>query len=241
MTVAQTPEERLRQADRMVGEVKQDFVELVEQGFEKAVVELRNSDHVGQAFWDRLREVDDRLRDLPRQLDPSLFEVEQLHELHTSLHEIRDLMRELDEGTGKRRLDVLNELLIRIEVVGQVIRDALDEHVQGLSSDVGAVLRTLGEWLPGTTQDELGRLAGVSRRTISRWARQSTPPPRRLRLVAQLIAILRHSWTEKGVIAWFDRANRELDGRKPISVLDDPDYEQALLAAARGTRSQYGT
>jgi uncharacterized protein (DUF2384 family) len=235
-----TPEERLRHIDQTVDEVKQSFTEAVESGFVKAVEELAQSEEVGQAFEERLNEVGERLQKLPGQLEPSDFERDQLHELHTTLHETRDLVQELQQGDW-RRLDILNDLLIHIEVIRHIIRDALDEHVTGMSTDAGGVVAQLNEWLPRTPQRELARLVGVNRRTLLRWSEQQSRPHRRLQLVAQLVAILRHSWSEEGVIAWFDRANHELGDRKPISLLDDPSRERDLLTAARSTRSQYAT
>jgi hypothetical protein len=59
--------------------------------------------------------------------------------------------------------------------------------------------------------------------------------------VAALVAVLRHDWTEDGIVAWFNRPRRDLDGRAPIALLDDPNSEQALLSAARSSRSQYAS
>jgi uncharacterized protein (DUF2384 family) len=43
------------------------------------------------------------------------------------------------------------------------------------------------------------------------------------------------------VIAWFHRPRRDLDGRTPISLLDEAGSEHVLLSAARSGRNQYGT
>lgn len=239
MNAVLTPEEMLRKVDETVEQVKQDFLEAIEHGFVKAVEELAQSEEVDFAFETRLKAISQRLRALPDELEPSVFELGELHELHTTLHRIRDLMQALEEEED--RLDTLDELLIRIEVIRHIVRDAIDEHATGISNDAGRVLEQLGEWLPTTPQRELGRLVAVNRRTLARWAIQTGPPQRRLQLVAQLVAILRHSWTEQGMLAWFDRPNRELADRKPITVLDDPALERDLLMAARATRSQYGT
>jgi uncharacterized protein (DUF2384 family) len=231
-----TSEERLRSLDQTVGEVKQ---RLVDAPFVEAAQMLCESEEVDSAFEERLREIAQRLRALPGELEPSVFDREQLHTLHTALHETRDLLQELKQQPG--RLDTLNELLVTVERIRHVIRDAIDEHVTGITSDAGGVLRQLHEWLPNTPQREIARLVDVDRRTLTRWSEQPGPPKRRLQLVAQLVAILRHSWTEDGVLAWFDRPNRGLDDRKPISLLDDAAHERDLLMAARSTRSQYGT
>ncbi|HEX2161523.1 MAG TPA: hypothetical protein VHF88_06855, partial [Thermoleophilaceae bacterium] len=63
----------------------------------------------------------------------------------------------------------------------------------------------------------------------------------RLTLVARLVSILRHAWTPAGVVAWFDRPRRELDGRAPRELLDDPANERILIATARSSRNQYGS
>jgi hypothetical protein len=231
-----TSEERLRSLDQTVGEVKQS---LVEESFVEAAEALSQSTEVDGAFQERLVEIAERLRALPGELEPSVFDREQLHNLHTALHETRDLLQELEQQQD--RLNTLNELLITIERIRHVIRDVIDEHVTGMSGDAGVVLQQLNQWLPNTPQHRIARLVDVDRRTLARWSEQPGPPRRRLQLVAQLVAILRHSWTEEGVLAWFDRRNRGLDSRKPISLLDDAAHERDLLMAARSTRSMYGT
>lgn len=231
MAAVLTSDERLRRVDRTVEEVKQIFME--------AVAELAESADVASPLEARFAEIGKRLRELPGELEPSLFDRDQLHELHSALHETRDLMQELPEAGD--RLDVLDRLLVRIEVIRHIIRDAIDEHVSGIGDDAAAVVAQLEQWLPSIPQHEIARLAGVDRRTVARWAKEHRPPRRRLQLVAQLVAVLRHSWTEEGVVAWFDRPNRELGDRRPIAVLDDAARERDLLMAARATRSQYGT
>jgi uncharacterized protein (DUF2384 family) len=119
--------------------------------------------------------------------------------------------------------------------------EAADEQVEGIDSNVGLVLAQLDGWLPQTSQREVARLVGVGRQTLGRWSTLAEPPQRRLALVARLVAILRHSWTEEGVIAWFERPNRDLDQAKPLEVLNDAAYEHALLLAAHATRTHYAT
>jgi hypothetical protein len=43
------------------------------------------------------------------------------------------------------------------------------------------------------------------------------------------------------IVAWFYRPRRDLDGRKPIALLDDPNEDYALISAARSSRSQYAS
>jgi transcriptional regulator with XRE-family HTH domain len=191
------------------------------------------ADAVLIARWHALAQ---RLGTVRRQLEPADFDKEQLNDLHNALWRIREL---LDADPDGENLDLLDELLVTIEQIRHIVRDALDEHVPGVSDDVGLVLRDVKAWLPQTPNRVLADLAGVDRRTLSRWAKQPAAPPRRFALVARLVAVLRHSWTEPGVVAWFDRPRRDLGGRRPGTLLDDPNREEDLLAAARSGRSQY--
>jgi hypothetical protein len=62
----------------------------------------------------------------------------------------------------------------------------------------------------------------------------------RIQVVARVVAILRHAWTDQGVYAWFHRPRADLGGGPPIVLLDDPGNERALLIAARAGRVQGG-
>jgi len=166
-----TPEEKLRRVDEAVERVKQSFVDAVE--------EVTGSDAVASPLGDRLGEVATRLRSLPGALEPSLFDGEQIYEAQIALHEIRDLMAELDEAGD--RLDILDQLLIRIELVRHVVRDAIDEHVSGIGDDAGRVVAQIADWTPAISKQEIARLVGVDRKTISRWTEKPGPPQRRQR------------------------------------------------------------
>lgn len=228
MEAVLSPEERLERVDREIDDLKRGFVD--------AIGQLQQTPEIDDSFADRLAALSERLSPLRRDLRPADFDKEQIVEIHDALWEIREL---IDAAEASRKLDVLDGLLIRIERIRHVIRDALDEHVSGVQDDVGLVLQDLRRWLPTTPKHVLAELIGVDRRTLTRWASQSGPPNRRLRLVSRLVAVLRHNWTEEGIVAWFHRPRRELGGRRPISVIDDPGYDDALLAAARAGRSQY--
>lgn len=90
-------------------------------------------------------------------------------------------------------------------------------------------------------QRDLAELLAVTPRTVHRWSSQAGEPEHRLQLVARLVAVLRHAWTPKGILAWFHRPRRDLDEKRPIDLLDDPAAERSLLSAARSSRNQYGT
>ena len=153
--------------------------------------------------------------------------------------DIGDLKEELD---GHNRLDALNELLINFERMRHVVRDALDEHVDGIDGNTRLITEELLQRLPEASRTDVGVLLGVDRRTLLRWLQSDKKPSGRLRVVARLVAILRHNWIGEGRVAWFHRPRRDLDGRTPLDLLEaNPINEDALIAAARAGRSQYAS
>jgi hypothetical protein len=189
-----------------------------------------------ESFADTMRRVVTRLsKDLgPLDLDPE------------SLSEIRGVIiggiERLDaKGDAGSRIDVLEDLLIRGEKIRHVLRDALDAEVGADPRDARAMGDSLVEWLPRVPQREIAQLAGISLRQFQRWLKDGGESPRRLELVGRLVALLKRAWTPEGVVAWFHRPRRDLDGQAPIDVLDDPAAEQALMRAVRQGRAQHGS
>lgn len=227
MMATLTPEQRLGHADAELQDLKNGFVD--------AITQLQDHPEVDGSFRERLETIGERLDALRDSLRLEDLDKAQLFEFHEALWEINRLGRE--EGASSD-LDVIDQLLVAIERVRHVVRDALDEHVVGLPNDAGLVVGELRKWLPGASNEAIGRIVGVDRRTLTRWTTEHRKPTRRLQLVAHLVAILRHNWTEEGVIAWFDRPRRGLEGCKPISLLDDAAADEMLLSEARGGRSQ---
>jgi hypothetical protein len=231
MTVALSPEERLERADREVASVQRLCID--------AVAQLQGAPEIDGTFDERWEGVASRLRGLRAALEFEDFDKRQLAEISNALLDIRDA---LDRIGDSRDMDAFDQLLVQLERIRHVVRDALDEYVSGVRDDVGLVMADLDRWLPHVSRHELAEIAGVDRRTLTRWAGKAGRPPRRLRLVASLVAILRHSWTEDGVVAWFHRPRRDLGGRTPLAALADRSLdEEMLLDAARAGRSQYAT
>jgi uncharacterized protein (DUF2384 family) len=227
VTPALTAEQRLGHADQELQELKDTFVE--------AIGQLEKSRHVDSSFQERLDDIERRLRELRQGLNIEDLDKTQINEFHSALWAIKDL---IDDQGDEYDLDTVDQLLICIERVRHVIRDALDEHVAGVPDDAGLAVQQLRDWLPNISIATISRLVGVDRRTFSRWTKVDRSAPRRLQLVANLVAVLRHNWTEDGIVAWFDRPRRGLGGRKPSALLDDPVADELLLAEARSGRSQ---
>ncbi len=187
-------------------------------------------------FADTMRRVVTRLS---KDLGPLDFDPE-------SLAEIRGVIiggiEKLDaESDADSRIDGLEDLLIRGEKIRHVLRDALDADVGADPRDARAMGDSLVNWLPRVPQRAIAELTGISLRQFQRWLKDGGESPRRLELVARLVALLRRAWTPEGVVAWFYRPRRDLGGKAPIDVLDDPTAEQALMRAVRRGRAQHGS
>ncbi len=224
-----TAEERLERFDHQVEEIKQLFVDALEQ--------LRVAGAAEPSFLERWRTIAERIKGLRAGIQPQDYDRDQLATLTSALLDTRDLLDRDAPGD----LDVADQLLIALERIRQVVRDALDEHVNGVADDVGLVMADVDRWLPHVSDQTLAGILEVDRRTLSRWRRQSGKPRRPLRIFARLVAVLRHNWDEEGIVAWFGRPRRDLGGRRPASLLQDPNMEAELLGAARAGRSQYAT
>ena len=108
--------------------------------------------------------------------------------------------------------------------------------------------KEIARWLAeavSVPQRRLAELLGVDLRRFQRWIseRESAGPDgddaRRVRAVAVLANQLRHSLTADGVVDWFDWPQRDLGGRTPRELLEDPMRLPDLLAAAGSMRATY--
>lgn len=187
-----------------------------------------------ESYQQRLKDTAARLVQMDDELHGADFDPEWLAEFRGLL---LDSLRAMQND---RPLDGFDELLLAIEAMRHLLRDALDGHVERGEDDIAAVVEQLHQWLPRVSQPELAELMGISIRQYQRWGHMHSPPTRRAQIVARMIAILRRSWTDAGVVAWFYRPRHELDGQAPLDVLDDAAWEPALFRAVRQGRAQHG-
>jgi hypothetical protein len=211
-------------------------VEEVKAAFEAALAEVTSRPGIDGSANKRLAEVERRLADLKPQLEAADLTYEQKATLYSAMVDVNNAM-----NAAPGDLDRFEAALIGIERVRHVIRDALDEFVGGASADRRRLLEELQQSLPGVKQAELAVLLDVDPRTIRRWGAAPGEAEHRLQLVAHLVAVLRHAWTPKGILGWFQRPRRDLEGKPPIELLADPSSERSLLTAARSSRNQYAT
>jgi hypothetical protein len=217
--------------------IEVEISDLVEP-FIREVSKAATREEVDPSFLDRFRETSRRLFELNEELHEEDFDPRVLAELRGI---IINAIKDVAEADEERPLDAIDSLLVHAEQLRHLVRDALDGHVGGVGQSSEEVMESLRVILPSIRQVELAALLGRSQRQVQRWAVQEGSPARRLELVARLAALLRHSWTEDGVVAWFFRPRHELDGKKPVDLLDDPDWEDAILKAVRRGRAQHGS
>jgi hypothetical protein len=151
----------------------------------------------------------------------------------------RRLITILTMDTSQRDvLDAADDYLMELEAIRHVLRDLLQEQPQALRKQGQELMSQLEAWLPSVAVGALAELLGLSVRQLQRKRHDTGPAGSREQLVARLVAMLRHAWTDDGVIAWFHRARADLGGRAPIELLDDHARERDLLIAARSGRVQ---
>lgn len=228
-------QQRLEQLDEEVEALKQTLDDAT-ASFGDALEEIGSRPDLDGSLQKRLSEVAERLKGLQPEIKDLGFDTEQLAGLYASILEVDRAVHGDAEG-----LDRFEQILIGVERVRQIIRDALDEYVGGGEPDRQDLMASLHEHLPSATQGELAELLGVDPRTVRRWAAGPGEPTPRLLLVAKLVRILHHAWTPAGITAWFHRPREGLGGRTPLDALSDPALERELMAEARGSRSQYAT
>lgn len=171
--------------------------------------------------------------DLPPQLEP-----EAVAEIRKIIINLLDGLERLDPD---RPLDAIDQFFVELEAVRHILRDALDEHAGCPEDDARPLVAYLQRALPRITQADQARLAGISTRHLQRLAKEGGAPPYQLIVATHLVKLLRYAWNPEGVVAWFYRERKALDGHAPIDVAGDPGFERTLVRLARQGRAQHGS
>lgn len=205
-------------------------------GFQRTMEEAASS---GALDAESLERFNATLRDLAARVNSKVVpEIDSYAAAQISQRLISVLTLDL-EGTDA--LDAADSYLVDLEAIRHVLRDLLDEQQpEALRRQAGETIATLEGWLPSASVSELAELLGHSVRGLQRRRHEERPATSREQLVARLVAILRHAWSDAGVIAWFHRVRGDLGGRAPLELLGNPGSERELLMAARAGRVQGG-
>jgi hypothetical protein len=230
--LASPEQERLRALDEILEEWKTRVLQYVEEAADPG-----HDGDIDDVYTERFKATFGRLVELNEKLHPDDFDPAALAEIRDIIIKWIAALRDFDPA---RPLDSVDYFLVHAEAIRHLIRDALDAHVDGVGGDARTVVATLQSWLPELSQTKLAELVGISTRQLQRWKKEGGKPTRRLRTVARLVAILRRGWTDEGVVAWFYRARHDLDGKRPLDLLDNPEFDESLGTAARQGRAQHG-
>jgi hypothetical protein len=196
-----------------------------------------------------------------------------LSEQRLQLELSADLFREMDgytltavralntaakaETSDAVRRQLFADALVDIEALRHILRDGIDhEPLRTVDADGATFLSRSGavaqisKWLPRLTAAEQAVLLGLDERQARRWREGGDrPASERAQIVVELVGVLRHSWTNEGVVRWFARRHPMLDDRTPDAVLallagdedSQVDWETRLRDAASATRSMTAT
>ena len=232
--LALDPEQReLADLERVISEALARFRRELEAAAEEAEPSEIDPEYV-RRWVDTAKRLSVQIsNDLPPQLDP-----EAVAEIRKIIINLLDGLEHLDPA---RPLDAIDQFFVRSEAVRHIIRDALNEHVGVREDDARPLIASLKQALPRVTQADQARLAGISTRHLQRLGKEGGAPPRQLVLAVRLVKLLRYVWNPEGIIAWFHRERRELDGHAPIDLVGDPGFERALMRLARRGRAQHGS
>jgi len=209
--------------------------ETIEQEIARRSLLLARQSEIPEDLRFFIDELADQLIDLPEsaalRVDPYLLVAAQ----RALIGSLRAL--DSDDAAWARQ-----QMRVRLEQMRQVYRDLAEGEAVYEDRPAKQVAGWLAEVLD-TSQARLADLLGVSPRTFQRWISQadSVGPEgedaRRVRVVARAANHLRHVLTGPGVVSWFEAPNPQLDGRRPLDLLDETDGASRLSTVAASARS----
>jgi hypothetical protein len=226
--------------DRTTREKLRSKAELVENLVERSVDEHPSVDEKLKARmerrWGWYRSVEDAVLDLTNAL-PAGTEDYEARQLFVFLTELRRAIDDDPKATDKagrvqlaamRMADVARRMERRLEHSVLENPDEAARYVFGQLDSIGVT--------------EVARLLGVSTKTVGAWkaGKPVKQKVERVKLVAQLVAYLRYSMTQTGLLMWFDNEADVLAERSPLQLLDENVRAawEPLVSYARGGRGQ---
>jgi hypothetical protein len=214
--------------------------ELVENLVERSVDERPSVDEKLKARverrWGWYRRVEDAVLDLTNAL-PAGTEDYEARQLFVFLTELRRAIDDDPKATDKagrvqlaamRMADVARRMERRLEHSVLENPDEAARYVFGQLDSIGVT--------------EVARLLGVSTKTVGAWkaGKPVKQKVERVKLIAQLVAYLRYSMTQTGLLMWFDNEADVLGERSPLQLLNENVRAawEPLVSYARGGRGQ---
>jgi hypothetical protein len=173
-----------------VVDAEQDRLQSLEQQFSRWqdwILEQSNSDALDPDIVRRMAQTVERLVTLDGELHEEDFDPQALAELRGYIIRMIGIASKFDEADA---LDQLDQALVTLEAMRQIVRAALDQHIDGVGHDPAQAVAGIYAALSHQRKSEIAKLVGVSPRHLQRLARGEGTAPRRLELVARLVALL---------------------------------------------------
>jgi hypothetical protein len=163
----------------------------------------------------------------------------------------RELLLTLEDLRAEIALDrdALDEgwkVRYAMKIMEDVVRAMLRQLDHAAIDDPAYAARFVAEELSNVEVREVARLLGATTKSVRNWrdgrVEQIKRNPSRITLIGQLVYELRSSWTDHGILMWFDRSREQFGDRTPREMIDEDVSEAAplLLSLARGGRAQLG-
>jgi transcriptional regulator with XRE-family HTH domain len=88
----------------------------------------------------------------------------------------------------------------------------------------------------GFTQADLGKVLGVSERTVQSWSAPDCSQPTRVKLqrlldISVIVSLLQDAYNDEGVRIWLHSRNSNLDFKRPIDLLAFGNHDRVLEEA----------
>jgi len=160
--------------------------------------------------------------------------------IHRAVIQAEEAVRQRDEASARDQLRVALESLRQGFAAIAESEPVADERSP----------KEIARWLADSAevpQNRLADLLGVSLRQFQRWvsSRERAQPEgddaRRVRAVARIINQLRFSLTPTGAVDWFSWPRDDLEGQRPIDLLEEPAKLPELTALAGSMRSTFAS
>ena len=187
-----------------------------------------------QQRQDWYRELEDAVLELSHALPQGIedYDARKLLEFQVGLRRAIDADPDADDERGEVELASMRMADVARRIGRRLEHSELD--------DPRAAADFIFEALRGIGVTDLGRLLGVSTKTVNAWRTGGpvTRNARRVVVLAQVLTYLRASLTPAGLVMWFDAPRHQLHGRTPLELLDENEANarELLLSLARGAR-----
>lgn len=122
-------------------------------------------------------------------------------------------------------------------VVRGIGRDSVMASTSAQAADSPLYRHVVADARRALTLVEIGQITGVGDRAVQNWARGSSKPEgaskERLLELKYVIEQLSDVYTDEGIDLWLHARQRAFDGRRPLDLLQEGQFEAVLALIER--------